>query len=116
MFTLSLLERNTGLKGRIYLTFHLVPSCFIRIFFFTLTMTISYIGNKKDHHMSGMKQRSVTEVITELWAGIVGAKMSQHLTLEEEVMEGLAGCVGVHWMEMSREIISGRRTTWVETV
>lgn len=115
MFTLSLLERNTGLKGRIYLFISFLH-VLLGFFFFTLTMTISYIGNKKDHHMSGMKQRSVTEVITELWAGIVGAKMSQHLTLEEEVMEGLAGCVGVHWMEMSREIISGRRTTWVETV
>lgn len=51
----------------------------------------------------------MVEVTTEMWAAAVGAWRRQLLTLEEEVMGGFARWVGVHLIEMSREIYSRKK-------
>lgn len=44
----------------------------------------------------------MTQVRTEVWTSAVGAQRGGHLTIEEEMRWGFAGCIGVHWMEISR--------------
>lgn len=107
------LERDPGLKGRICLTFYLkfislYPSCFVRIFLHWLSHTLVMKGPPHVRYKTWKYDRD-NRVVG--WGCMSSER--QHLS-PEEVVEGFAGWVGVHWMEMGREIIPVRRTTWVE--